>query len=183
MMNKLLVKLFVWSEAMFFLFLIMTFVYYEYKSGFDAKAVDSLDFKSTLVFTILLIASSGTNWLAEKNFKKGKRTGLKIWMLITILLGIAFLFGEAKEYMHLFHEQITMSKSIFGMNYFTLTGFHGLHVFLGLVVLSITWGLILAGDFKDRSSTVINSVAIYWHFVDGVWIVVFTVVYILPHFT
>lgn len=178
-----MVKLFVGSEAMFFLFLIMCFIYYKYTSGFDQQAVQSLDFKSTGIFSILLIVSSGTNWLAERNYKKGHRRGLKIWLSVTILLGIIFLYGEGKEYVHLFHEQITLSKSVFGMNYFTITGFHGLHVFLGLVVLSITLGCVLAGDFKDRSSTVINSAAIYWHFVDAVWIVVFTVVYILPRIT
>lgn len=183
MKNKLMVKLFVGSEAMFFLFLIMTFIYYKYTSGFDPRAVHSLDFKSTAIFSVILFASSGTNWLAERNYKKGHRKGLKIWLLITILLGVIFLYGEGKEYVHLFHEQVSLSKGTFGMNYFTLTGFHGLHVFLGLVILSITLGCVLAGDFKDRKSTVINSVAIYWHFVDIVWVAVFTVVYILPRFT
>ena len=175
-------KLFVASEAMFFLFLITAFVYYEYSSGFNQQEIHSLDFTSTGIFTILLILSSGTYWLAERNYKKGQFRMLKIWLLITIILGISFLFGEGREYMHLFHEQITISKSVFGMNFFTLTGFHGLHVFIGLIVLSITLGLVLAGDFKSKPSSVIGSVAIYWHFVDIVWIVVFTIIYILPRF-
>lgn len=182
MKNKLLVKLFIGSEAMFFLFLIMCFIYYKYTSGFDPRAVHSLDFKSTAIFSVFLFASSGTNWLAERSYKKEYRKGLKIWLLITILLGIIFLYGEAKEYLHLFHEQVTISHGVFGMNYFTLTGFHGLHVFLGIIALSITWGCVMAGDFKDRSSTAISAVAIYWHFVDVVWVFVFTIVYILPFF-
>ena len=95
-----------------------------------------------------------------------------------MILGATILFGQGNEYYHLIREQITVGASVFGTNFFTLTGFHGFHVFVGLVLLSILLTMTLLGDFNSNESTVIQTVGIYWHFVDAVWIVVFTVVYV-----
>ena len=104
---------------------------------------------------------------------------LKGWLIVTILLGAIFLVGQGAEYVRLIRDNITLNGSVFGASFFTLTGFHGLHVLIGLVILSI----ILALAFLKDSKSAIRTIAPYWHFVDVVWLFVFTVVYVLPQFS
>ncbi len=182
MENKTMMKLVVGTEAMFFLSLIMAFVYMAYNSGFESHEVKALDIKTTGLFTVILISSSFTYRMVERNYKTSKIKSLKIWLVITILFGAIFLFGQGKEYWRLINERITLHGSVFGTSFFTLTGFHGFHVLAGLIVLSILLIMAFTGDFNKPSSNVISTVGIYWHFVDVVWIVVFTVVYVLPKF-
>lgn len=178
-----MMKLVVGTEAMFFVSLIMAFIYMAYTSGFEHYEVDKLDIKSTGIFTALLFCSSFTFWMGERKYKEGNTKSLKIWLAITILLGIVFLFGQGKEYVRLIQENITLSGSVFGTSFYALTGFHGFHVFVGLIILSIVLGLAISGDFNNSKSSVVTTVGIYWHFVDIVWAFVFTVVYVLPYFT
>lgn len=177
-----MMKLVVGTEGMFFLSLIMAFVYLSFVSGFEPGQQQALDIKSTGIFSLFLFSSSGTFWMAEKNYNKGNIKNLKLWLCATILLGIVFLFGQGKEYFRLIQQQkITLSSSLFGTSFYTLTGFHGFHVFVGLIILCIVLVLSLLGDFNNnQKSTLIKTVGIYWHFVDIVWVFVFTVVYILP---
>lgn len=182
MENKTMMKLVVGTEAMFFLSLIVAFIYMAYNSGFEPHHVQALDLTSTGIFTVILISSSFTLLLGEHQYKKGNIKSLKIWLIVTIVLGLIFLVGQGKEYWRLYHENVTVGNSVFGTSFYTLTGFHGLHVFIGLIILSIVLLLTYLGDF-DKPSGTISTVAIYWHFVDIVWIFVFTVVYVLPHFT
>ncbi len=183
MENKTMMKLVVGTEAMFFVSLIMAFIYMAYNSGFEPYEVSKLDIKTTGIFTILLFSSSFTYIMAEKKYKNGNIKSLKIWLTITILLGAIFLFGQGKEYLRLINENITLSGSVFGTSFYALTGFHGFHVFIGLIILCIVLVLTLVGDFNNGKSNVIGTVGIYWHFVDIVWAFVFTVVYVLPYFT
>ena len=181
--NKTMMKLVVGTEAMFFISLIMAFVYMAYNSGFEPYEVKALDIKTTGIFTVLLLSSSFTFWRAEKNYEKGKIKKLKIWLIATIVLGTVFLFGQGKEYWRLVQDNITLNGSVFGTSFYTLTGFHGFHVFVGLIILMIILIMTFLGDFNKKNSTVVSTVGIYWHFVDVVWIFVFTVVYVLPKFT
>lgn len=168
------------SEAIFFISLIMSYVYF-WQTGNDGVAVKSLlDIKSTAVFTFLLISSSFTFWLAERFYKKGESKKIKTWLLATIVLGAVFLIGQGREYYRLLQNHLTLSSGLFGTTFYTLTGFHGLHVLLGLVMLIILFILTLQGFFERRSS-VLSTIGIYWHFVDVVWIAVFTVVYVVPY--
>lgn len=178
-----MMKLVVGTEGMFFVALIMAFIYMAYNAGFEPYEVTQLDIKTTGIFTIFLFSSSFTFWMAEKKYKNGDIKSLKIWLIITILFGAIFLFGQGKEYMRLINENITLSGSVFGTSFYALTGFHGLHVFIGLIILLIILILVFLGDFNNSSSNVISTVGIYWHFVDIVWMFVFTVVYVLPKFT
>lgn len=174
-------KLVVGGEAMFFLALIMAYVYLSFVSGYNHNQQQQLSIRSTGLFSILLILSSGSLLLAERSYSKGNIRMVKIFLLTTLVLGTIFLFGQAKEYVHLIHEQqITLSNSLFGTGFYTLTGFHGLHVFIGLIILSVLFIMSLLGDFNKPGSSVIATAGIYWHFVDVVWIIVFTVVYIIP---
>jgi heme/copper-type cytochrome/quinol oxidase subunit 3 len=176
-----MVKLIVGTEAMFFLSLIMAYVYFSFVPGFKVQQVDSLNIRSTGLFTVLLFCSSFTYWRAETNFRLGRMERLRFWLIFTLVLGIIFLVGQGREYTQLLHEHISIGSSIFGTSFFTLTGFHGLHVFAGLIIIGIITSLAFMGDYNKSKSTVIGAVGIYWHFVDIVWLVVFSIVYVLPH--
>ena len=176
-----MMKLVVGSEAVFFLALMMGFVYFAYFPGFDPKSVALLDLTKTGAFTGLLLASSFTFWQAETSYRDGEISSLKGWLAATVALGIVFLIGQGMEYNHLIASQLLISKGTFATGFFTLTGFHGLHVFIGIVILSVVLYLAFLGDFDRPASSVISAVGIYWHFVDIVWVVVFTLVYVLPH--
>ncbi len=177
-----MIKLVVGTEAMFFLCLIMGFVYMAFNAGFEPHDVQQLNIFKTGIFSILLISSSFTLMFAERKYYKNEIGKLKLWLAITILLGAVFLIGQGNEYLNLIHKNITLSGSVFGTSFYALTGFHGLHVFVGLVILSIILLLVFLGDFNKPNSSTISTVAIYWHFVDIVWMVVFTVVYVFPTF-
>ncbi|MEO6893435.1 MAG: heme-copper oxidase subunit III [Ginsengibacter sp.] len=182
-MNKTMMKLVIGTEGMFFVCLIMSFVYMAFTSGFEPHDLHALDIQKTGMFTVVLIASSFTFWMADRNYKKGKIKNLKGWLIVTILLGVIFLVGQGKEYWRLINDHVTLGSGVFGTSFYTLTGFHGFHVFVGLIILSIILSLVFLGDFNKPNSNVITAVGYYWHFVDIVWIVVFTVVYVLPQFT
>lgn len=175
-------KLVVGTEAIFFLSLMVGFLYFAYYPGFQPQFVSQLDLPTTGVFTALLLSSSFTFWRAETAFKQEKPGRLKGWLLATIVLGAVFLGNQVREYGHLFNDQFVVSQGPFTTGFFTLTGFHGLHVLVGLITLSIVLYLAHLGDFTDPRSSVIRSVGIYWHFVDLVWMIVFTLVYLFPHF-
>jgi heme/copper-type cytochrome/quinol oxidase subunit 3 len=185
--NKIMIKLVVGTEGMFFICLIMAFIYMAFHSGFEPHELNQLDIRTTGIYTLVLIASSMALLLAERCGKKQNMRGLKGWLFITLLLGATFLFGQGREYVRLIRENITVSGSVFGTSFFTLTGFHGLHVFIGLIILSIILLLAFLRDGRPsdagRPGEALSTAAIYWHFVDIVWIAVFTVVYVLPKFT
>jgi heme/copper-type cytochrome/quinol oxidase subunit 3 len=180
MENKLMIRLVVGTEAMFFLCLIMAFVYFSFAPGFKHQQLNNLDIGSTGIFSVLLFFSSFTYWRAETNFRKGKIKQLKIWLLLTLALGFTFLFGQGREYLGLLNNHVSIASSSFGTSFFTLTGFHGLHVFVGLIIIAIITLLTFLGDYNDNTkSSVFSTVGIYWHFVDIVWLFVFIIVYII----
>jgi cytochrome c oxidase subunit III len=175
---KTVMLFFVGSESFFFLALIISYVVYSHPGGKLSDTAAYLNVAKTSVFTFFLISSSFTVHMAGNRIKQGKRKGLITWLALTIVLGAVFLGGQLTEYAGLIRDHITVSQNVFGSAFFTLTGFHGLHVFVGLIILLIITGMISSGNFKKLESTALESVTIYWHFVDAVWIVVFSVVYI-----
>src|ERR1700693_2825643 len=137
-MNKTMIKMVVLTEISFFMSLIMAYVYMVYYGDTRSSSeIQSLHLSTTSIFTVVLLSSSFTFYIAERNYLKGNLKQLKFWLIITMILGAIFLVGQGKEYYHLINEQITLGASVFGTNFFTLTGFHGFHVFVGLVLLSI----------------------------------------------
>ena len=182
-MNRTMIKMLVFTEVFFFLSLIMAYVYMVYYSGMrNGHELGYLHISSTGLFTLALLSSSLTFYIAEKNYERGNIKNLKRWLIVTFLLGGIFLYGQGSEYYRLINEQITLGASVFGTNFFTLTGFHGFHVFVGLALISILVTMAFLGDFTNKPTTVIQTIGIYWHFVDAVWIVVFTIIYVLPRF-
>jgi heme/copper-type cytochrome/quinol oxidase subunit 3 len=182
--SKLLTGLFVFSEANFFLALMVTYIFYQGSGGTGfastgtPTAASSLEIGRAGLNTLLLLGSSVTMWLAGKSLRRERRIGLSGWLLVTIGLGVLFLFGQSTEWLKLIHAGVTISRNMFGTTFFTLTGFHGFHVLMGLVALVILFGLALAGDFHGPHAAAVEAVALYWHFVDAVWLVVFSVVYL-----
>jgi len=167
---------FVASEAIFFLMLVLAYVNFHKTTG--TQAAQLLDPIKTGIFSIALFSSSFTMWLAEVAREKGKASGLKFWLFVTIVLGLIFMTGQGLEYAHLLSDKITISRDLFGSTFFTLTGFHGLHVIIGLLLLSLMLWLATAGRKDEPVHDGLQSVAVYWHFVDAVWVVVYSVVYL-----
>lgn len=176
--NKLGMGLFLASEANFFLLLILAYAYYHSGSASGPTAASSLEPAQAGINTLFLLASSLTMWRAGCSLKQENHMMLCAWLLATAILGAVFLFGQGKEYVRLIEQNVTISRDLFGTTFFTLTGFHGLHVLVGLIMLTILFGLALAGDFPGSHSIAVEVVALYWHFVDGVWLVIFTLVYL-----
>jgi heme/copper-type cytochrome/quinol oxidase subunit 3 len=169
---------FIVSEAFFFLLLIFAYLYYNARPIGGPVASTMLDPYITMIFTACLLSSSLTFWLAEKALHRQDLPGFHRWLALTIALGVVFILGQGHEYLHLFREGLTMNTDLFATTFFTLTGFHGLHVCIGLVGLLVMLGLGLAGEFKTRRIEVVPTIGLYWHFVDAVWIAVFSVVYL-----
>jgi cytochrome c oxidase subunit I len=176
--NKTAMTVFIVSEAMFFLMLILAFVYYNSTPGPGPTAASSLNLPRTAIFTACLLASSLTLWRAEKGYARRDRTVLVRWLVATVLLGAVFVVGQASEYWGLFRRGVAIDTNLFASTFFTLTGFHGLHVCVGLAGLCVVLWLIRKGDFKDFNSPALGTLSLYWHFVDGVWVVVFSLIYL-----
>lgn len=177
--NKTGVLMFIISEAGFFGVLILAYLFYN-ASPQPGPTAHDLNLLKTGIFSLCLFASSFTIWRSEASLAKGNHHAMKAWLATTILLGGIFIVGQGLEYWGLFKSGVTVSSNLFATTFFTLTGFHGLHVCVGLIMLLIVLGLALAGDFKEGHSPALGAVGYYWHFVDVVWVFVLTVVYILP---
>ncbi|MGH8435900.1 MAG: cytochrome c oxidase subunit 3 [Pseudomonas sp.] len=133
-----------------------------------------------LINTILLVSSSVTVTIAHHALRKGHRKPLKLWLALTILLGLTFLTFQAMEYIEAYHELgLTLGSGIYGATFFMLTGFHGAHVTLGTIILTVMLVRILRGHFNADQHFGFEAAAWYWHFVDVVWIGLFTFVYVL----
>ncbi len=175
--NVLGMALFLVSEAVFFTLLIISYITF-HSSITGPTASSSLDPLVTGFYSIALFASSGTVWLADRSLSRGSRAGLVGWLSATVLLGGIFLVGQGIEYLRLLNENITISRNLFGSTFFTLTGFHGLHVLVGLIMLAIITGFAVTGDIRHGKSGALDAVTLYWHFVDLVWVFIFSIVYL-----
>jgi len=174
--------LFIISESIFFILLILAFVFYHGRHAEGFHAQEFLNAKRTGFYTFVLLFSSFTMWLSIRGLRKQKHGAMAFWLLITILLGVTFLYGQGSEWLGLIRQDLTISRDLFGATFFTLTGFHGFHVLVGLILLTIIWGITVASPRLRPKENAVDSISLYWHFVDGVWIVVFTVIYLVPYF-
>jgi heme/copper-type cytochrome/quinol oxidase subunit 3 len=176
--TKLCMMLFLASEALFFVLLILAYIYFHPAVSDGPSAPGDLDPKVTGIYTVLLLASSGTIWLAGRGLKKRSGNSFFGWLAITVILGVVFLAGQGIEYAKLLGEHVTISRNLFGTTFFTLTGIHGIHVLIGLILLAVLLGLALGGDGGRKQSVAFESASLYWHFVDAVWVVIFSIVYL-----
>jgi cytochrome c oxidase subunit III len=133
-----------------------------------------------ILATISLLSSSVTIMLAERAFRREATGTFKLWWLITILLAVVFLGWTAFEWRRLIYEHnLTIGTNLFGTSFYSLVGLHATHVIAGLTLLSVVFWLSVRGLVTKAYSEHIEMISWYWHFVDGVWVVVFTVVYII----
>jgi heme/copper-type cytochrome/quinol oxidase subunit 1 len=176
--SRIAVVAFIASESVFFILLIIAYVFYTAISRGGPTPQKSLDAARTGLFTVLLLSSSVTFWRAERSHAAGNHRQSRLWLGVTIALGLAFLAGQVSEYGRLFHEGIVFETNLFTTTFFTLTGFHGMHVMAGLIALGILFALAIRRPLTGRLGDGLRAVGYYWHFVDVVWIVVFSVVYL-----
>ena len=173
---------FIASEALIFANFIASYLYLEIRNGnWTLPNGELLPWQFTAFNTFLLIASSFTMHFASEGIAKGDKKRLVWGLFATVLLGAIFLAGQSYEYSNLFSEGFTISYKTFGSAFFMLTGFHGLHVTIGVIFLTICLIRALRGDFTAKRHFAVEAGAMYWHFVDIVWIVVFSTVYLLPY--
>jgi cytochrome c oxidase subunit 3 len=180
--------LFISSEVMFFAGLFAA--YFSTRANFvDVNGVkewppqqfaDILNpFSLILVATIILISSSFTCQMAIWAIRRDDRRGFIRNMGITFVLGVTFLLMQAYDYSLLFQDGLTMGSGPFGTTYFTLTGFHGAHVFGGVIMLGVILYRGMTGQFSSRHHDAVEAASLYWHFVDVVWIILFSILYFL----
>ena len=166
------------AESAIFTIFVVAYLFYAGKSMTGPTPREVLE--TPIFYTICLLSSSFTIHFAEKFLVRGGRGAfLGLWFL-TIFLGGLFLFGTGREWHRLIYEHgLTISTNLFGTTYYSLVGLHAFHVTVGLIMLSIVFLFGLARRVGSEQSARVEVLSMYWHFVDGVWVVVFTVVYIL----
>ncbi len=168
------------SEGAFFATLIVSYITFLNRDITGPTPAEVLSLSLVAVTTTCLLSSSFTIHAAEKALKRGALGGFTFWWAVTIALGIAFLAGTAYEWTGLIRDDgLTINTNLFGTTFYTLVGFHAFHVTVGVIVMLTILGLALRHKVTAQQENAIAPVALYWHFVDGVWIVVFLVVYII----
>jgi cytochrome c oxidase subunit 3/cytochrome o ubiquinol oxidase subunit 3 len=169
------------SEAAFFGTLIMTYVYFlRQTTQGEPRPSQVFWLPAVLATSACLFSSSATIHVAQKSLRRNAQQAFLTWWGLTIVLGLLFLLGTMLEWTDLIGRRgLTISRNLFGSTYFTLVGFHALHVTVGLIVMSIVLGLAWRRQVTQRNQTGVEVVSWYWHFVDGVWAVVFTLVYVV----
>jgi len=166
------------AEAAIFTIFVVAYLYYIGKSLSGPTPREVLE--TPIFFTICLLSSSFTIHFAGKALERGARGAFVGLWLITIVLGGAFLFGTGLEWHRLIYEHgLTISTNLFGTTYYSLVGLHAFHVIVGLVLMAIVALFTIVGYVGREHSPRIGVLSLYWHFVDVVWVVVFTVVYVI----
>jgi cytochrome c oxidase subunit 3/cytochrome o ubiquinol oxidase subunit 3 len=179
--RKLGMWAFLASECLFFGALISSYLLYRSRAPEGVHTPhDVYDIPYTSVSSFVLLMSSLTMVLALAAIQRGDHHRLRIWLLATALLGTVFVGGQVYEFTVFTHEGVNLSSSVAGTSFFVLTGFHGMHVTGGILWLLSLVGVSLRGKLPVERSLDVEIAGLYWHFVDVVWIVIFTVVYLVP---
>jgi cytochrome c oxidase subunit 3/cytochrome o ubiquinol oxidase subunit 3 len=166
------------AEAAIFTIFVVAYIFYLGKSLTGPQPQDVL--RVPIFFTICLLSSSLTIHLAVKSLRSGKLHVFSLWWLLTIALGAVFLAGTAREWGRLIYEErLTIQTNLFGTTYYSLVGLHAFHVTVGLLALATVAIFTLLGYVRQEHAERAEVLSMYWHFVDVVWVVVFTVVYIV----
>jgi heme/copper-type cytochrome/quinol oxidase subunit 3 len=177
---KLMMWLFLSSDCLFFGAFISAYLLYRGRSEEGPFPDDVYNIPFTSATSFILLMSSLTMVLALAAIQRGDYRRLRIWLLATALFGSVFIGGQVFEFTEFYREGLTLESNIFGSTFFVLTGLHGAHVTAGIVWLLSLWGLASQGRLTSADSEKVEVAGLYWHFVDVVWIVIFTVVYLIP---
>lgn len=179
--NKLAMWVFLGSECLLFGGLISTYLLYKNRiAEGDIGPRDVFDIEFTSVSSFVLLLSSLTMVLALSALQRGDERSNRVWLLTTALLGAVFIGGQVYEFTAFYNEGLGYTTNIFGSAFYTLTGFHGVHVSIGILMLMALWVRSMRGRLHQEHAESVEIVGLYWHFVDVVWILIFTVVYLIP---
>jgi heme/copper-type cytochrome/quinol oxidase subunit 3 len=178
--EKMAMWTFIGSECLFFGALIATYLIYLHNTGTGPAAEEIFDIPFTSVSTFILLMSSLGMVLALAAIQAGDLRRFRIWTLATAMMGATFLAGQFYEFTVFVAEGMKLETSPFTSSFFVLTGFHGLHVALGILMLLTLWATSFSGRITKAQSGVVENVGLYWHFVDIIWILIFTLVYLIP---
>lgn len=166
------------AESSIFTIFVVAYLFYLGKSQSGPTPQQVLELP--ILNTICLLSSSATITFAVRSLRNGDTRNFSIWWLATIALGAYFLLGTGREWQHLIHDKgLTIQTNLFGTTFYSLVGLHASHVVVGLLALLIVMGFAVAGAVKKEHAERAHVLSLYWHFVDVVWVVVFTVVYII----
>jgi cytochrome c oxidase subunit 3/cytochrome o ubiquinol oxidase subunit 3 len=179
--NKLAMWLFLGSECLLFGGLISTYLLYKNRISEGEIGPDTVfDIPFTSVSSFVLLMSSLTMVLALSALQRGDERNNRIWLLTTAVLGSIFIGGQVYEFTTFYEEGLGYTTNIFGSAFYTLTGFHGVHVSVGIMMLMSLVIRSFRGKLHKEQAETVEIVGLYWHFVDVVWILIFTVVYLIP---
>ena len=177
--RKLAIWTFIGSECLFFASLISTYLVYKGKSLVGPFPKDIFEIPLVTFGTALLLFSSLFVVLSLNAAEQGNRKKTILWLALTITCGLFFVGMQVYEFSHFVHKGLTMQGNLFGASFYTLTGFHGTHVTIGVIWLFTVFIEVLRGKVPPAKALNLEIAALYWHFVDVVWIVIFPVVYLM----
>jgi cytochrome c oxidase subunit 3/cytochrome o ubiquinol oxidase subunit 3 len=178
--TKLGMWIYLGSDCLLFGTLISTYLLLRHRSVVPPYPEDVFDIPFTSVSSFVLLMSSLTMALAVAAINRGDIVRNRAWLATTAMLGAVFIGGQVYEFTTFYREGLGYTTNIFGSAFYTLTGFHGLHVSVGIIMLLSLLVMSLRGTLGEERAESVEIVGLYWHFVDIVWIVIFTVVYLIP---
>jgi cytochrome c oxidase subunit 3/cytochrome o ubiquinol oxidase subunit 3 len=166
------------AESAIFTIFVVAYLFYVGKSLSGPTPREVLEVP--IFYSVCLLSSSLTIHFAGRSLSGDRRSAFLGWWLLTIVLGGLFMFGTWQEWHRLIYEHgLTIATNLFGTTYYSLVGLHAFHVTVGLIMLSLVLGFAVMGGVRSAHHSRIDVLSLYWHFVDGVWVVVFTVVYVI----
>ena len=177
--RKLGIWVFIGSECLFFGTLISTYMVYRGRSLQGPYPHDVLNIPLITISTFVLLMSSLTMVLGVAAIQARDVRASRRWLLVTAALGGVFLAGQVYEFSHFVHEGLGLTTNLFAATFYVMVGFHGAHVTVGVLWLLTLWVLLTRGRLGARDEAVVDMVGLYWHFVDVVWIAIFTLVYLI----
>jgi heme/copper-type cytochrome/quinol oxidase subunit 3 len=179
--EKLAMWVFLGSDCLLFGALISTYLLLRHRSTTEpTDPADVFDIPFTSVSSFVLLMSSLTMALAVGAIHRGEVRRCRTWLLTTALLGATFISGQVYEFTGFYNEGLGYTTNVFGSAFYTLTGFHGVHVSMGIVFLMSLFVMLLRGRLDASRAETVEIIGLYWHFVDIVWILIFTIVYLIP---
>ncbi len=177
--NKLGMWLFLGSDCLLFGALISTYLLLRHR-GTGMGPTDVFDIPYTSVSSFVLLMSSVSMVFAVSSISRGDQQKLRLWLLVTSLLGGTFIAGQVYEFTSFYREGLGYTTNLFSSAFYSLTGFHGVHVTVGIVMLMSLFVMSLTGRLTEERAETVEIVGLYWHFVDIVWVLIFTIVYLIP---
>jgi len=177
--RKMVFWAFLGSECMFFGSLIATYLVYRGRDAAGPHPHEILNIPFTSVSAFVLLMSSLTMVLALAAVQTGNLRGTRIWLAATALLGMTFLAGQCYEFTEFVYEGLKLQTNLFGSTFFVLTGFHGTHVTVGVIWLWSLFMMAMRGQLPQARALDVEIAGLYWHFVDVVWVAIFTLVYLI----